>query len=208
MSRKNKHKKEPTKPQVSAEKNSKRNNLLFSFYKKPISWIISCVGIVSLYLALQPNISVSPLESLDSKQPFQTPFLIHNESIIPLYNVSTTMEIDSIKSAPMETRFYQIALRDSLIINKIPPRDKSTFFCCFPFDTLSSHLTEADMYIRIKYNLFWNNKCHEKWFHFIAKIDVNNKLHWLQYPINNDAQKGPEYKEIVCKFPRKPSNQP
>ena len=136
------------KSRQKEHRDSKRQKVTQPTQPAPLRWIrrfwklfagISIVlTIIVSFLSLSPSIMVAPAQTLDLKNPMATPFVITNESLLPIHSVEILCGINKIYSSTMNSGVEKLSLGYAK-----PPipilyhKEQNTFLCppAFKFKT-------------------------------------------------------------------------
>jgi hypothetical protein len=138
--------------------------------------------IVSL-LSLSPSITVSSSQSLDVHDPLATPFLIRNESLLPIHSIKISCGINKIMYGD------HVEISNSLIFYEMPPipilnrNEQKTFLCDVPLK-FQSPITSGDISIKVLYRpdyLFWHKR---QSLRFVIRKDESGIMHWYPEPLS------------------------
>jgi len=163
-----------------------------------ISVLMTIVGTI---YALTPKISVQPYGSLNPADPFSTPFIITNDSTLPIHNVSSKYEANNIEGVEMEGEKSECSTcpdisiggfssGDTQPIVQMEPGEKTPLFVggmtlAKPSGEIkdTSAATNAEIIITVKYRPDWIPWQQERRWKFITAMNVEGQLVWVPVPI-------------------------
>ena len=144
---------------------------------------LALIGGISAFYDLSPQISLSPLQLLDTGDPFSAPFFVANEGYLPIEDVSAKCEIKlaHLEGATVkETKVY-----DSIdVARKILPGEKFTVKCRFREEIGMGSTKDADIAIAIAYQPFFIPIERHRKFRFVTARGSDGAWQWLPQPIN------------------------
>jgi hypothetical protein len=152
------------------------------FWKKLLSlltYIGLILSIVSAIYFFLPKIKIYTGDSLDPSNPFKTPFIIENQTVLPIYDIEFICGIRDVKAEKQNVTFQNLGT--SFASDPIPillGNESTTTFCAFPFKTREP-ITSADIEIIVKYKptFFWKQTSLSMRFNALQNIDGN--LFWF-----------------------------
>lgn len=164
-------------------KQTKQKPSVSSFFWKLLVGLSVILTIIAFFNSFYPKVSIATEASLDPLNPFRTPFIIENRSLLPIHSIECSFFIHNIsakKTKNLATNFTtQMANQP---IKRLNAGEKSTAFVVFPFN-FSSPITYGDIDVMISFRpAYWPWR-QEKIFHFVTEKDVNNNLRWLHAPV-------------------------
>jgi hypothetical protein len=129
--------------------------------------------IVVSFLSLSINIVVTPGQQLDINDPMTTPFIITNDSILPIHSVDIRCGINGEYAPEKHLANHRLSIFRS--------KEQETFFIPQVLH-FKPPLDISDLTVDISYRpdcVFWRN--HRK-IRFMAAKDKNGVMHWYQRP--------------------------
>jgi hypothetical protein len=141
--------------------------------------------IAGTYYAFSPKLSIYPTDSLDSTKPFATPFVVKNDSLLPITSIELNCRLQKVilnnkvtmlgsKEGENETTFKSINITP---IPTLAPGEESTFF--LPFPDLTQTVTFADISAEVSYSpalLPFKKKTLKR---FVTMENSNGVLRWV-----------------------------
>ena len=107
--------------------------------------------VVGSYYTFSLKLTIEPKESLDPSNPFATPFIIRNDSLLGVYSINLKTGIREVYAKGSNNKFSNFGtMTDMPPIPKLDPGEPTTFFITFPFKT-PSPITSADIEIMVSY---------------------------------------------------------
>ncbi len=158
--------------------------LWFSRFWKTIVGVSVLLGLFVSFLAFSPSVTVVPTESLDVYDPLATPFIITNESLLPIHSVKIFYYINEIC-----THLRKQCVDDSILTNDadfIPVllhKEQKTFLCP-PAFKFPSPIEKGDIVIQVLYRpafLFWHRYSFQR---FVVGRDKLGVPHWYPMPVS------------------------
>jgi len=118
--------------------------------------ISSLVGIFGFLFLVYPRISLHPGESLNSHDPFQTPFILKNDGYLPIFNIDYELNPEEIKDM-RRNRIIGGTIRgmsNMKNISKLNPNKTSPLFISRTIVMPPDSIQYAVIQISIKYRPF------------------------------------------------------
>jgi hypothetical protein len=139
------------------------------------------VGLIAALLTFLPRLSMSSSESLDPSTPFSTPFVVSNDGLLSINDVTCYCLIRRVVIADRGdiTVSNNIVYSDSLPVPNLAPGEKTTVSCP-PLLPSEPRITRADMDIVLRFRPYGLPWYREKAFRFTTEIASDKRLHW--YP--------------------------
>ena len=141
-----------------------------------ISFIIAIIG---FYLDTKSKIDIYTELSLKPEIPFATPFIVKNESLLPIYNIEYVFGINLISTVARPYQFTNFSTKlKRAPVKKMSPGDKISIFMPWPFKT-TSPITYGDIEVKITYRqklLSWRKSTLMR---FTTYSDSKGNLKWL-----------------------------
>lgn len=135
--------------------------------------------IVGTYYTFSLKLTIEPKESLDASDPFATPFLVRNDSLLGVYSINLKTGIREVYAKGSDNRFSEFAtMTDVPPIPKLDPGEPTTFFITFPFKT-PSPITSADVEIMVSYRPVLLPFKRKKSLRFVTAQAKDGTLHWI-----------------------------
>ncbi len=139
--------------------------------------------IVGTYYAFSPKLSINPSNSLDPTRPFATPFVVRNDSLLPINSIELKLKFGKIVLENGATLF---GVKEAGFMTGLPPIPKldsgeeSTFLLPYPpflsppvkFADVSVELTYSPSLLPFKKKLlkrFMTVKASDETFHWISR---------------------------------------
>jgi hypothetical protein len=148
---KKKRQKRSKKPPVP-----KQENLLKSFLKafwKPFTFIASAVGLVVAIFALYPDISIYSGRSLNPKDPFNSSFIIKNDSYYPIYDLTGDFVVSKVEFGLGNTIANYRSDMDSIHVEKLNRKSTTPIIFKRSRHGLENSVYKADINILLSYKL-------------------------------------------------------
>jgi hypothetical protein len=102
---------------------------LFRILKSPIGFAIAfiglMIGVVSLWLSLEPKVSVEPDEPVVRSSAVNVPFRVINESELPIYSLTSNCDIRSL-SFSGGGYVQRVKLTSESVISRLGPREPTS----------------------------------------------------------------------------------
>ena len=154
-----------------------------------VSVMMTIMGTV---YAFAPKVSVSSGATLDPLDPFEAPFIISNESYLPISDVTFACKASKIQPSEFaeevaKERDGKIPILDSWSFGPGPryvattfnPGEKRTFICLSIAGLLKSPITSASIEISVTYRPAWILPKEERRFRFDTAMNKSGQLIWL-----------------------------
>ena len=140
--------------------------------------------IIVSFLSLSPSIVVLPAQPLDIKDPMTTPFVVTNESLLPIHSVEILCGVNKVYSSKMTSGVESLSLGYakppiSIILHK----EQETFFIP-PIFNFKAPIDTGDITVDISYRpdfLFWR-KHHS--IRFVTVKDSSGIVRWYPKPLS------------------------
>jgi hypothetical protein len=132
-----------------------------------------------------PRVSLYPGETLDSHDPFQTPFIIKNDGYLPLYNIDYLLNIEKMEDIN-QNQFINVTIGQPNrgIIPKLNPNKASTLFINRTVVAPPNHIKYMEANIRITYRPFLVPFNFTENIRFKTERKSNGEYVWLEYYSN------------------------
>lgn len=141
--------------------------------------------IIVAWLSLSPSITVVPTRTLDLKDPLATPFVITNESMLPIHSVEILCGINEIRFAAMHSSVKSLSLGYVKPPIRILHHKEQSTFLCPPAITYETPLDFGDITIDVSYCpsfIFWRRRYSAR---FVTEKDVTGIVHWYPKPLQD-----------------------
>ncbi len=146
-----------------------------------IALILTVVG---SYYTFSLKLTIEPKESLDPSNPFATPFIIRNDSLLGVYSINLKTGIREVYAKGSDNKFSNFGtMTDVPPIPKLDSGEPTTFFITFPFKT-PSPITSADIEIMVSYRPVLLPFNRNKSLRFVTIQAKNGTLHWVPKAIS------------------------
>lgn len=168
------------KPQIKAIAKSSKNPLQWFALLSPTGKIGTAIGLFLAVYAFASKISVTSSESLNPSNPFATPFIIRNDSLLSLKSVTIKCGLRDVKcqGAYFDNCYSQTRLPP---IPCLKTNEPTTFLVPFPlrgFPVLSADIDIIVSYKPLWFPL-WLPLKRQKVFRFSTCKSSNGTLHWI-----------------------------
>jgi hypothetical protein len=169
-----------------------------------LSVVLTIIGTI---YSLSPKVSVASYSNLNPADPFTTPFIITNNSSLPLHNVSARCKVDKLEgvklyeeeieceTCPIKSislTGYESGKTES--IPQIESGESSTFICSSDIPISedgelvnTTSTTGAEITIFVRYRPSWVFWHHEQRFRFVTAKNANGQLVWIPLPASYDT---------------------
>ena len=147
------------------------------------------LGIISFVLSLlaflflvYPRISLSPGQSLNTHDPFQTPFIIKNDGYLPLYNIDYLLNLESMEDINHNRFTNNIIGQPSRgIIAELKPNRTSSIFINRAVVAPPNHIKYVEATIRITYRPFLVPFNFTENIRFKTERNNNGEYIWFEF---------------------------
>jgi hypothetical protein len=144
-----------------------------------------CAGIAFLltllgtYYTFSPKISVETGETANASNPFATPFLIRNDSLLGVYAIRLRTSIRNLQAKGSGDEMNECGTgTDVPPIPKLDSGESTSFFVSFPF-RMTSPVTRADVEIMVSYRPALLLSARSRRFRFTTVQTKDGNLHWV-----------------------------
>jgi hypothetical protein len=147
---------------------------------KSIVTISFVLGLFVTFLTLSPSVTVAPTQTLDLNDPLATPFIITNESLLPIHSVEILCRIKKIYSSTMNSGVEDLSLGYAKPPIAILNQKEQNTFLCPPTFKFKTPIDIGDITVDISYRpdfLFWRQNHSSR---FVTGKDSTGVVHW--YP--------------------------
>lgn len=149
----NKSKINNNKVQSPIKQQSTSNHTKGSFLRS-IKWpVIIVLGVLIIVYVLWPKITIIPGENINPRDPFNTAFIIENNSIYPIHEIKTECNIDSIEDNNHHIFNKLTANIDTGYIEKLGPLNSRQIIFKIIIKGLEKGVTRADINFLLSYKL-------------------------------------------------------
>ena len=150
------------------------------------------VGGLTAYYSFWPFLTISPFQPLAPSDPFSGKFIISNDGLLPIYEVTIECVL---KKLNYESGGKAVHLKDGLSHERSNSTevmyhgDKSAVSCHHPYITIDPNkpelkLIDGDMTVKVTFKpvlAYWTINKH---FRFIAAQSSEQMIHWLPKPVS------------------------
>lgn len=174
---------------------------LWNVLKRLILFLAWGLGSIVAFYAILPNLSLSPSVSLIPQNPFLTPFICTNNSILPFYDIEYFCYVDTFSfDNPTENKFAMgiqtilFSPRNNLI-KLINPRKSSFIPISYVTESMGKRFSStiatksAAIIIIIKYKYFLPPFAFQEYYRFKTLKDAQNTFYWFPESIDEQFKK-------------------
>ena len=138
------------------------------------------IGALAAILTFFPRLTISNTASIDSDDPFSTPFLIINDGYLPLSDVQFALHIRDLETLNNDTLNIGTVMAGDYV-RTLWPGDGYSYYAG---RAVSAHrmVKTADVDIVVIYQPFALPINRERSFRFVTQMGPDNRLHWMQRP--------------------------
>ncbi len=86
--------KSPTQGLSEMQRNKPESLSIRKLVRKILGYIFVFFSALSLYYSFQSKINIYTVDIIDPKQVFQTPFVIENQSLLPIYDINYSFNLN------------------------------------------------------------------------------------------------------------------
>ena len=144
--------------------------------------ISSLVGIFGFLFLVYPRISLYPGESLNSHDPFQTPFILKNDGYLPIYDVDYSLNVEKMEDINHNT-FANVTIMGVSNMRNIPklnPNKTSALFINRTIKEPDNFIKFSEVHISVKYRPFLVPFSFTENIRFKTEIKSNGEYIWLE----------------------------
>jgi hypothetical protein len=147
-----------------------------------IGLVSSLLGIFGFLFLVYPRVSVYPGESLNSHDPFQTPFIFKNDGYLPIFDINYVLNPEEVE----DMRHNRIiggtigGMSNMVSIPKLNPNKTSPLFINHAIVTPPDSIKYASIYISIKYRPFLIPFTFTEKIRFKAERKNTGEYIWLE----------------------------
>lgn len=157
-----------------------------------LSWAWKLIGgfgvILGIAVTFYPRISVKPSDSLDPNNALKTPFIITNDSFMPISNVRYSCAIKDVKTKDWpgvigEPDYSSRLVSSNLVAARMGIGESDSAICPLAGFNLHSDIVSADIAVVVQYSVPVLPINLEKIVPFTTLRDSQGRLRWIQKPI-------------------------
>jgi hypothetical protein len=163
--------------------------------RKPLTWLTKkfwmavvaasvLLTIIVSFKNLSPNVDVTTTQSLNLEDPLATPFLITNDSLLPIHSVEILFSINKIRSSRMNFEVENLSLGYAVPPIPILLRKEQKTFLCPPVFKFPSPIDSGDILISVTYRpsfVFWKK---HQYIRFVTAKDSSGIARWYKKPLS------------------------
>ena len=149
---------------------------------------------IALYHQFTPNLTISALSPLNPSDPFSTPFVISNDSLLPIYDVTIKCRLIDVKYVDQS---LQVSSNTSWAISdaakKIDRNESITALCHLRgfisvkisrLNDTEMMISHADIAVIMSFRQNYTFWLTEKPFRFVTAKSADGQLRWIRQPMN------------------------
>lgn len=151
---------------------------------KSIVFVSVVLTILVSFLSLSPSVTVALSQTLDLKDPMATPFVITNESLLPIHSVEILCGINKIYSSTMNSGVEKLSLGYAKPPISILYHKEQNTFLCPPTFKFKNPIDIGDITVDISYRpdfLFWRKNHSSR---FVTGKDSSGIVHCYPKPVS------------------------